>query len=139
MSDIVFLAPVRDPDTPTTVYGAGHSGPFTDEAQVAAWQRQGRIGYLGAVSRIPRTTALGTTTATVAWTVDAPCTSTEVEYGTDTDYGASVAGDPATGAGPVTAGLTGLTAATPYHYRIKTVTGDYTSYSVDRTFTTAAA
>lgn len=136
MSNIVFLAPVTDPSVATTKYGAGHSGAFTDEAQVAAWQAEGKVAYQGVVPRKPRVTALGTTTATITWDVDQACTSTRVESGTTTAYGTNTAGSPATGGGTVSANLTGLTTNTLYHYRIQVVSPGGTSYTQDLTFRT---
>lgn len=136
MSNIVFLAPVTDPSTSTTRYAAGHSGSFTDEAQVAAWQAEGKAALQGAAPRSVRPTAIAATTATIAWTVDQTVTSTRVEYGTTTAYGSNVNGTPATGGGAVTAALTGLTTATLYHYRIQVVSGGFTTYTPDLTFRT---
>lgn len=136
MSNIVFLADAVDPVTPTTMYGRGHSGAFTDEAQVRAWQSEGKVAYQGVVPRAPRVTALGTTTATITWEVDGACTSTRVESGTTTAYGTNTAGSPATGGGTVSASLTGLTTATTYNYRIQVVSPSGTSYSQNFTFRT---
>ena len=136
MSNIVFNAPVPDPITPTTVYGKGHSGAFTDEAWVRGLLAEGKAAYQGTPPRNPRVTALGTTTATITWEVDGPCTSTRVESGTTTAYGTNTAGSPATGNGTVSANLTGLTTATNYNYRIQVVTPAGTSYSVNFTFRT---
>jgi hypothetical protein len=62
------------------------------------------------------------------------------EYGLTASYGSTVAAEPSTlsTAGAFSAGIAGLTPNTLYHYRSKAV-GDGTSYSSDRTFTTAAA
>ena len=136
MSNIVFLAPVTDPSVSTTIYGKGHSGAFTDEVQVRAWQAEGKAAYQGVVPRNPRVTALGTTTATITWEVDGPCTSTRVESGTTTAYGTNTAGSPATGGGTVSANLTGLTTATTYNYRIQVVSAAGTSYTTNFTFRT---
>jgi hypothetical protein len=136
MSNILFLAPVTDPSVSTTVYGRGHSGAFTDEAQVAAWQAEGKVSYQGVVPRKPRVTALGTTTATITWDVDQTCTSTRVESGLTTAYGTNTNGSPLTGAGTVSANLSGLTTATTYNYRIQVVSPAGTSYTVNQTFRT---
>lgn len=137
MSSVVFLADVPDASTPTTIYGKDNQASITDEAQIRAWQLAGKVAYLGAPP--PRNvgpTVLGTTTATIGWTVDGPCTSTRIEYGTTASYGTNVNGTPATGAGAVTAALTGLTTATTYHYRIQIVVGSNTTYTPDMTFRT---
>lgn len=127
MSNVVFLANTVDPSTSTTFYGVGHQGSFTDEAQVALWNAQGKVALLGSAPRNPRVTAIGTTTATIVYEVDQACTSSRVEYGTTTAYGSQQAGSPATGGGTVTVNLTGLTTGTTYNYRIVVVTGSNTS------------
>ena len=65
-----------------------------------------------------------TTTAAITWTTD-ELTGSQVEYGTDINYGTSTAweNDPTSGTsmGVVTHSvtLTGLTSGTEYHYRVK--------------------
>lgn len=65
--------------------------------------------------------------------------SASFEYGTTTAYG-STSAPPTTiyGAGAISAGITGLTAGTLYHYRVKSVgtLGNFTGYSSDGTFYT---
>jgi hypothetical protein len=73
--------------------------------------------------------------AVINWTVQ-PAATTNVEYGLTTAYGSS--GSNQTGAGAKTTPLTGLTASTLYHYRIKAVLGAVTNYSTDNTFNTTA-
>lgn len=136
MSNIVFLAPVVDPSTGTTVYGKNHSGAFTDETWIRGLIAEGKAAYQGVGARNPRVTALGTTTATIAWDVDGPCTSTRVESGTTTAYGTNTAGSPATGNGTVTASLSSLTTATTYNYRIQVVSPAGTTYTTNYTFRT---
>ncbi len=74
--------------------------------------------------------------ATITWTTSSPADS-QVDYGTTTSYGSSTALDPSL----VTAHsqtLTGLTAGTLYHYRVKSRDGaGNLSLSADFTFTTA--
>jgi hypothetical protein len=82
--------------------------------------------------------AILATTATVNWTVQ-PSSSSVVQYGTVASgaYGSAAAA--VVGAGAQTKGLTGLTTATTYNYRIVSTivaTGAIT-YSANRTFTTA--
>ncbi len=83
-------------------------------------------------------TNVTTTTATISWTTDEVSTS-QIEYGTTTTYGRSTTAN----AILVTAhsqGLTGLTASTIYHYRVKsTDKAGNTAISQDFTFTTVAA
>ena len=137
MSHIVFLAPVPDPSVSTTIYGKGHqTSAITDETQIRAWMTDGKVAYHGLAPRNPRVTALGTTTATIAWEGDGVWTSSQVQSGTTTAYGTNTAGSPATGGGTVTASLSGLTTATTYHYRVQVVTGSYTTSTPDFTFRT---
>lgn len=136
MSSVIFLADTVDASTSTTFYGAGHQATITDEAQVRLWNAQGKVALLGANVRSINVSPIAATTATVSWIVDPTVTSTRVEYGTTTSYGTNVNGSPLTGGGTVTAGLTGLTTATLYHYRIQVVSPSGTTYTPDRTFTT---
>lgn len=86
--------------------------------------------------------AIATTTATLTGTVNPAGTATTYafQYGTTTAYGQST---PATSAGagsanvPASAGLTGLTAATTYHYRINETRGSASLFGADQTFVTA--
>jgi hypothetical protein len=137
MSRVIFLANAKDSVTATIVYGVDHQADLTDEVFVRSLISQGKAALMGADVRQVRTTAIATTTATIAWTVDQTVTSTRVEYGTTTSYGTNVNGSPLTGGGAVTANLTSLTTATLYHYRIQTVQAGFTTYSPDFTFTTS--
>lgn len=93
------------------------------------------------------TGAPGATTATTAvvnGTVNpsAVATTYHFDYGTTTDYGAST---PETGAGsgtavvPVAETLSGLKAATTYHYRLVATSAGGTTPGADTTVTTAAS
>ncbi len=66
-------------------------------------------------------------------------TSSFFQYGTSVAYGLQTAATPV-GAGTqevkVTQGLTGLTPATTYHYRLAAVSGAGTTFGQDRAFTT---
>ncbi|MCX8173017.1 MAG: M14 family zinc carboxypeptidase [Thermoplasmata archaeon] len=81
-------------------------------------------------------TGITANSATITWTTDEASTSV-VEYGTTTSYGQT-----ATGSGGVTSHsvtLSGLTATTTYHYRVKsTDSAGNLATSSDYTFTTAA-
>ncbi|HEV8638235.1 MAG TPA: DUF4082 domain-containing protein, partial [Chloroflexota bacterium] len=82
-------------------------------------------------------TGIGTTGATIFWTTD-EASDSQVEYGTTTAYGSTTALAPAL----VTShsqGLSGLTASTLYHYRVKSkdAAGNLAT-SADATFTTTA-
>ncbi|MCX6246802.1 MAG: GEVED domain-containing protein [Bacteroidetes bacterium] len=87
-------------------------------------------------------TAIAGTTTTVNGTVNANNASTTVtfDYGLTTNYGSSIAGTPSPVTGnvvtPVSAGLTGLTPNTLYHFRVKGVNSVGTSNGGDLTFTT---
>jgi hypothetical protein len=137
MSDIVFLAPAPDSVAPTTIHGAGHVANITDEAYVAALINDGKASLRGARIRGISVAPIGTTTASVNWIVDQPCTGMKVDYGTSSAYGSSLAGSPASGSGPVVAALTGLTTGTLYHYRVSVTFGSYTTMTPDLTFRTA--
>ncbi|PTL54347.1 fibronectin type III domain-containing protein [Paraconexibacter algicola] len=89
-------------------------------------------------------TAVGQTSAQVAGTVNPAgvATTYAFEYGTTTGYGTSTSARDA-GNGTVDlaveADLTGLTAGTTYHYRLRATNADGTTVGEDRTFTTDAA
>jgi hypothetical protein len=74
--------------------------------------------------------------ATITWTTN-EASSSVVEYGTTTSYGST-----ATGSSGVTShsvGLSGLSAGTTYHYRVKSTDGSgNTATSSDYTFTTTS-
>ena len=82
------------------------------------------------------------TGATLNATVNANGYQTAVtfEYGTDANYGTNMTADqsPVSGntAASVSKTLTGLTAATTYHYRVKADNSEDTVYGGDQTFTT---
>jgi hypothetical protein len=137
MSRVVFNAPSQDPVTATTYYGAGHQADITDEAFVASLVASGKAALMGAAIRSVSVGPIGTTTATINWTVDQPCTGMVVNYGTSISYGSNQAATPASGSGPIVANLTGLTTGTLYHYRVSVTVGTYTTLTADRTFTTA--
>jgi uncharacterized protein (TIGR02145 family) len=87
-------------------------------------------------------TNINVTSVTLNGTVNANYLSTVVtfEYGTTTSYGstATPSQSPVTGntVTNVSSDITGLTAATIYHFRIKSVNSLGTTYSNDLTFTT---
>ncbi len=89
--------------------------------------------------------SIGTGGATLNGTVNAQNQSTTVtlEYGPDTGYGTSVTADqsPAAGGGNtlVSKAITGLSANTVYHYRVKGVSAGGTTHGADQTFTTLLA
>jgi len=76
----------------------------------------------------------GNIAATVRWTTNVPGTS-QVEYGTTTNYGLKTAFDPALVTNHAQA-LTALTAGTTYHYRMHSKYAGGEGASGDYTFTT---
>ncbi len=89
--------------------------------------------------------ALGGGSATLAGTLDAQGSPTtySFEYGTTTGYGSSVPLTPASAGStsasqPVSETVTGLQAASTYHYRLTATNADGTSYGPDRSFSTSA-
>ncbi|HEY3016693.1 MAG TPA: DUF4082 domain-containing protein, partial [Nocardioides sp.] len=83
-------------------------------------------------------TGIGDTGATITWTTD-EASDSQVEYGTTTSYGSSTTLDPALVSGH-SQPLTGLSASTLYHYRVKSKdAAGNPATSADATFTTAAA
>jgi len=89
-------------------------------------------------------TAVASTSATLNGTVNANDLSTTVtfEYGLTTSYGTEVTADesPVTGSTStaVSAGVTGLSEGTTYHFRVRAVSTGGTSYGDDASFTTNA-
>jgi len=76
------------------------------------------------------------TTATITWTTDESATST-VDYGTTVSYGTASSSSALVTSHSIT--LTGLTAATLYHFRVSSGDAVYNQgVSSDYTFTTAA-
>jgi hypothetical protein len=85
------------------------------------------------------------TAATLNGTVNPQGTATswQFQYGTDTTYGSTAPASPGdAGSGsadvPVTTGLTGLSAATTYHYRLVATGTNGTTFGADQSFTTQA-
>jgi len=89
-------------------------------------------------------TNITATTATLNGTVNANGQSTTVtfEYGLTTSYGSTVTAiqSPVTGstANNVSANISGLTANTTYHFRVKAVGAVGTTYGSDQVFTTSS-
>jgi hypothetical protein len=102
------------------------------------------------LGQVPTATSSGAinieqTSATLRGIVNANYlfTTVTIEYGETTNYGNSVAALPSTVTGTnstgVSANVTGLTAVTTYHYRVKAVNKLGTTYSIDNTFTTSSS
>ena len=136
MSRVIFLAPAQDPTTLTTFYGKDNQADMGDEAFVARLINDGKAAYAGARPRGIYVAPIGTTTATVNWVVDQPCTAMKVEYGTTPGLGSSQAATPASGQGAVTAALTGLTTGTLYYYRVSVTVGSAITALPPSTFRT---
>jgi len=87
-------------------------------------------------------TNINYTTATLNGTANANglTTTLSFQYGLTTSYGSTAAGVPGTITGDttmnITANITGLSSATLYHFRIKGINSDGTTYGYDTTFTT---
>jgi uncharacterized protein (TIGR02145 family) len=87
-------------------------------------------------------TSVSSSGAILNGTVNANNSSTTVtfEYGTTTSYGTEVSADqnPVTGSTEtsVSKSISGLSASTTYHYRVKAVSAGGTAYGDDMTFTT---
>ena len=83
--------------------------------------------------------ALAQTSATIGWTTDKASLS-QVEYGATASYGLTSAQSSVAGVSHSVA-LTGMTAGTVYHYRVKSLVSasGLTGVSADNTFTTAAS
>jgi uncharacterized protein (TIGR02145 family)/uncharacterized repeat protein (TIGR02059 family) len=153
--------PIRDLGT-KTIAGSG-TGAFTSSisglspatiyyARAYATNSQG-TGYgaeitfttLGAAPTVTTgsLTVISTSSATVTGTVNANYFYTVIifEYGTSTGYGNTIAAAPNTTTGntavDVSSAITGLSAGTTYHYRIRANNALGTTYGNDITFTTA--
>jgi uncharacterized protein (TIGR02145 family) len=99
-------------------------------------------GTIPPAATVTAATSLTNTTATLNGTVNANGISTTVtfEFGISNLYGHEAPGTPSpiTGTSPtnISAGLGNLTPGITYHFRIKAVSGDGTTYSNDLTFLT---
>ncbi len=95
------------------------------------------------IPRVSAATNLTGMNATLNGTVHAngPGAATvDFEYGATATYTNSISGGTVTASAhtPVTAGITGLTRNTIYHYRVKSTNSFGTSYSPDQTFVTTS-
>jgi phosphodiesterase/alkaline phosphatase D-like protein len=113
-----------------TIYGADQSFTTSGIAPIATTEAASGVSGAG---------------ATLNGTVNAKNASTTVtfEWGTSTSYGSTVSASPGTVTGnsntAVSAVLSGLTSGTTYHYRVKAVNSNGTTYGADMTFFTDAA
>jgi phosphodiesterase/alkaline phosphatase D-like protein/DNA-binding beta-propeller fold protein YncE len=111
------------------VDGGGHAVDiFTPNAILP------KVTY-GAVT--DQTQTSGTLNASIDLNGGPEVTSCHFQYGTTTEYGSSIACSPSTpylGNTSVSAGLSGLTTETTYHYRLVLVTANGTKNSLDQTY-----
>jgi hypothetical protein len=125
-----------------TTQAANGSHVVSAQASDAAGNVGTSAGVSVTVSNAPPPVISGVTAtgvsqsgATVSWTTDV-ASSSQVEYGTTTSYGQSTAVDP-TAVTTHAVGLSGLSAGTLYHYRVKSgAPGGAVAVSGDLTFTT---
>jgi len=122
--------------------------PFRTAVALAVSALLAATFALGAAAAAPTAltgpvNSVGGTTATLTGTVNPGGAATDwwFEYGTSTSYGSKTA-TTTTGSGSsniaVNASLTGLSAATTYHYRLVAKNGSGTSNGADGVFTTAS-
>lgn len=127
------------------VVAAGATDVEGDPRVIGAAPDIGADEYVPAPAATTGTaTAVTTTTATLGASVNpnGRATTYRVEYGTTTAYGSTTAAASAgagTTATAVTAGLTGLTPSTTYHYRVVATNSTGTTTGADAVFTTRAA
>jgi hypothetical protein len=128
--------------------GGNASGcPGTDQRGVTRPQQAacdiGAYEFGPASATTGSAATVGVTTASISGTLHPNLRASDYhfEYGPTGSYGSST---PSIGAGsgnqplPVSAALTGLKAATTYHYRFVATNADGTTAGTDRTFTTRA-
>jgi hypothetical protein len=116
--------------------GTAKPGGWPTDASTAVPPNGSASGAVGTAPTISAISVSGITTtgATINYTLSAAGTN-QVEYGLTSAYGQLNA--EGGGSGPMTKPLTGLTTATLYHYRIRATSNGLTTYTTDRTFTTA--
>lgn len=137
-----LLANAQDPDKPWVIFGAGCviDSTTVSAETLALWRSTGRVTTPVEVTVPPPTisdvlatpNATDGTQTTITWTTDLPSDS-QVHYGADSAYGTDSPLD-TTQVTSHSVTLTGLTAATTYHYAV--ASGGTTS--PDGTFTTVA-
>jgi hypothetical protein len=121
--------------------GSWPNNAFAGQFSTTTGTRPGNPGAPAAgtaalVTVVPPTGVV-TTGAVINWNVAAGAgTVSNVEWGLTTAYGSNGANQ--TGTGNKTTPLSGLTASTTYHYRIKAVLNAVTNYTPDYTFSTTA-
>jgi glucose/arabinose dehydrogenase len=128
LSGVTNLRLVAD----TTADGAGSDHADWGDAKITCTGTDTTPPAISAISAVP-----SSATAAVSWTTDEP-SSSQVDYGTTTGYGASTTLDSRM---VLNHGqnLSGLTAGTLYHYRVRsTDAAGNTAVSTDRTFTTGS-
>lgn len=124
---------VSDPGLQYVIYGPGVT-TVNSNHQAIAFTKVGDLIYVNASAPLTVTDASvaadpGQTGATITWTTNVAADS-QVEYGPTTAYGStSPLNSAAVTEHAVT--LTGLTAGTLYHYRVRSQSGSTVAYSSD--------
>jgi len=135
---VLLLAPVAQiPGYSGSVFGPGHSVSVVDEAFTSGLVSSGKASWIACPARQILVTALGTTTATISFTVDQYSLVVRVVYGI-ADFASTQNATPASGSGAFVANLTGLTTGTTYQYQVATwdSAGNNPAYTDTRTFRT---
>jgi glucose/arabinose dehydrogenase len=139
-------AKVGSPAT-TSFQDSGLSPAGTYDYTVSARDAAGNVSALSApasattpaflISNVSAS-SITATSAVIGWSTDVPANS-QVEYGTTTSYGSLTPLD-ATLTSSHSQTLTGLSASTTYHYRVRSVdAGGHLVVSGDNVFTTSAS
>ncbi len=132
---------VSNPALQYVIYEPGVTTVVTNH-QAVAFTKAGDFIYVNTSAPLTVTDGSvtagpGQTSATITWTTNIAADS-QVEYGPTAAYGStSLLNSAAVTDHAVT--LTGLTAGTLYHYRVRSQSGSNTAYSSDAQFTTQAA
>jgi hypothetical protein len=103
---------------------------------IRGFQAAGKCALQGADIRGLAAVSIATTSASIVFAVDQPCTGMKGDYGTTAAYGSTQPATPASGSGAIVVNLAGLTTGTLYHVRITAVCGGFTTLSPDFTFRT---
>jgi len=120
--------------TGTTEDGANNGEcPITITTNSFSWQNS-NVASPPSISDI-LVSNVTSSSVTVSWTTSADSDST-VEYGLTSSYGSTTSDGSSTSSHSLS--LTGLSASSTYHYKVKSTNGDGTGESGDNTFATPA-